>query len=279
MTATTPPSTRKSEFWAGVKATIPLVVGGIPFGIIFGAVAVTSGISPAGAAGMSLFVFAGSSQFIATGLVASGTSVLIIILTTFVVNLRHALYSATLAPHVKGLPQRWLIPLGFWLTDETFVVAANRYNQPDKSPYKHWFYLGSAVFMYTDWQVSTWLGLWVGQSIPDPRSWGLDFAMIVTFIGMLVPMMRDRATLAAVAVAGATALLANGLPNQLGLMAAALLGILAGVLAERLWPEAGAENDLLTPGPSPSVIDGDKGGRGAGVSERGEVRPQEAEDE
>src|SRR5512135_2810064 len=114
-------SSAPAEFLAGAKATFPLIVGAIPFGIIFGALAAASGLSFAATAAMSAFVFAGSAQFIAVGLVAAGTGWPFIVLTTFVVNLRHMLYSATLAPHVKRLPQRWKIPLAFWLTDETFV--------------------------------------------------------------------------------------------------------------------------------------------------------------
>ena len=87
---------RQSEFWAGLRATLPLVLGAIPFGIIFGAVAVSSGLSPLTAQAMSVFVFAGASQFIAAGLFASGAGLFVIILTTFVVNLRHSLYSITL---------------------------------------------------------------------------------------------------------------------------------------------------------------------------------------
>ena len=231
---------RRSEFVAGFKATIPLVVGAIPFGIIFGALAVTSGISPAGAMGMSLFVFAGSSQFIAAGLVAGGVGAGIIILTTFIVNLRHALYSTTLAPHMKHLSQKWLLPLGFWLTDESFVVAANRYGEPDASPDKHWFFLGSAVFMYTNWQLCTLIGIVAGQAILDsstglgagPLSWGLDFAMVVTFLGMVVPMVKGHPTLVAVIVAGVVATLGNGLSNKIGLFLAAVSGVLAGVLTE-----------------------------------------------
>src|SRR5262249_43779897 len=119
---------KRTEFWNGVKDTFPLVVGAAPFGIIFGALAVTSGISPGGALAMSAIVFAGPSQFIAAGLVAGGASILVIVLTTLVVNVRHALYAASLAPHVKHLPQRWLAPLGFWLTDESYVVVIARYN-------------------------------------------------------------------------------------------------------------------------------------------------------
>lgn len=223
---------RRSEFWSGFKATFPLVVGAIPFGIIFGALAVNNGISTAGTLGMSAFVFAGSAQFIAAGLVASGISVAFIVLTTLVVNLRHVLYAATLAPHMKRLPQRWLLPLAFWLTDESFVVVIARYTKSDASPYKHWYFLGSALFMYVNWQLCTIVGIWVGQSIPDPASWGLDFAMIVTFIGMLVPFVRDRKVAVVVLIAGLVALLANGLPNRLGLMVASLAGVAAGIAME-----------------------------------------------
>lgn len=229
--------TRRSELIGGIKATIPLVIGGIPFGIIFGAAAVASGISPAGALGMSAFVFAGSAQFIAVGLVAAGTDVIWIIITTFVVNARHALYAASLAPYTKRLPHRWLLPLGYMLTDEAFVVVINRYHQPDDSPHKHWYFLGSAGFMYVDWQLSTLIGIIAGSTIPDMRNWGLDFALVVTFIGMLVPLIKNRPAVIAVVVASATALLTYSLPNQLYLMVAALAGVIAGVIAESLLPQ------------------------------------------
>jgi predicted branched-subunit amino acid permease len=134
---------------------------------------------------------------------------------------------------MKHLPQKWLIPLGFWLTDESFVVSVKRYDEDDTSLYKHWFFFGSAVFMYTNWQVCTFLGLMAGQAIPDPASWGLDFAMIVTFIGMLVPMVKNRPIFVSVFLAGIMALLAHGLPNNIGLILAALSGIVAGLISER----------------------------------------------
>ena len=224
---------RRSEFWRGVRATVPLVVGAIPFGIIFGAVAVSGGLSPQATMAMSLFVFAGSAQFVAAGLFAAGAGVVIIVLTTFVVNLRHALYAASLAPHMKELPQSWLLPLGFWLTDESYLVVIDRYMQEDRSPFKHWFYLGSALFMYINWQICTFIGIMAGQAIPNPESWGLEFALPVTFIGMLVPMLRGQPVIACVLVAGASALLFSGLPNQLGLIIATLLGVATGAILQR----------------------------------------------
>lgn len=233
-----PQPTRRSEFLTGTKATVPLVVSGIPFGIIFGALAITSGFTPLQTMALSAFVYAGSAQFIATGMFAAGAAAPIIILTTFVVNARHALYAASLAPYVKHLPQRWLFPLGFWLTDETFIVTIAHYQQDTPSPYKHWFWLGSAVLMYVSWQISTWVGIIAGGSIPDPLSWGLDFALYVTFIGMLVPMVKTRPPLAAALVAAVVALAARGLPHQIGLLVATVAGVVAGVVVEGMTKEA-----------------------------------------
>jgi 4-azaleucine resistance transporter AzlC len=221
-----------SEFLAGARDTFPLIVGAIPFGLIFGALALNSGLSFGGAMAMSLFVFAGSAQFIAAGLLAAGTQWPVIVLTTFVVNLRHILYSATLAPHLRRLSQHWQIPLAFWLTDETFVIVAERYSRSSASPYRHWYYLGSAIFMYFNWQVCTFLGLTIGQYLPNAAGWGLDFAMPVTFIGMVIPYLKNRPMIAAVLVSGLVAVVAYPLPNKLGLMVAALAGIITGILVE-----------------------------------------------
>jgi 4-azaleucine resistance transporter AzlC len=227
-------SSQRSEFLAGARDTFPLIIGAIPFGLIFGALAGGSGLSFAGTAAMSVAVFAGSAQFIALGLIAAGTTWPIIVLTTLVVNLRHALYSATLAPQVTRLSQYWRIPLAFWLTDETFVIAANRYNRTDASPHKHWYWLGSALSMYVNWQLCTWLGLIFGRLMPNAAAWGLDFAMPVTFIGLVVPYLKNRPMLGAVIVSGLVAVLAYPLPNQLGLILAALAGVVAGIVAENV---------------------------------------------
>ena len=223
---------RQSEFLSGARDTIPLIVGAIPFGIIFGTLAEASGISFAAALAMSVFVFAGSSQFIALGLVAAGTAWPMIVVTTFVVNLRHLLYAATLLPYLKRLPAAWKAALAFWLTDETFAVAVKRYDRDDPSDDKHWYQLGSALAMYSNWVACTLVGLTAGQMVPGIRSWGLEFAMPATFIGMVIPYLRNRPMWISVIVAGAVALMADGLPHKLGLMVASLAGVAAGVLAE-----------------------------------------------
>ena len=218
--------TRSREFWLGFRDTIPMVIGALPFGLIFGALSITSGLSVGATMGLSLFVFAGSSQFIGVNLVAAGAAMPVIWLTTFVVNLRHALYSATLAPYAKKLPQTWLLPLGFWLTDETFVVVANHYQEGAESPYKHWYWFGSSIFMYVNWNFWTLIGIIAGQSIPDPSRFGLDFAMIVTFTGMVITMIKSRPILASVIAAGVASVVFKPLPNNIGLLIAAVIGLM-----------------------------------------------------
>jgi 4-azaleucine resistance transporter AzlC len=228
----TPTNSRQSEFWMGARDTLPLVIGAVPFGIIFGTLSSQAGLSPAGTMGMSLFVFAGSSQFIAMGLVGAGTAWPMIVLTTFVVNFRHLLYTATLLPHLKRLPRVWQVVLAFGLTDETFAVAVGRWRDPEDHPHKHWYQLGSMLFMYTNWNVCTMIGLLAGRVLSDVGGWGLDFAMVAAFIGMVLPYLKDKPNCAAVLVAGASALLFYGLPHKLGLIVATILGIVAGVVTE-----------------------------------------------
>jgi 4-azaleucine resistance transporter AzlC len=229
--------TRRQEFIAGVRDTLPMMLGAIPFGLIFGAQALNAGLSPAAVMGMSLFVFAGSAQFIGALLFGQGASISIVVLTTFIVNLRHALYSASLAPYVKNLSQRWLLPLGFWLTDETYAVTINHFEAAPEAPFRHWYYLGSAVTLYILWNCSTIIGIIAGQNFAGIANLGLDFALVVIFIGIVVPLLRNRPMLVAALVAGLAGTLTYPLPNKIGLMIAALAGIVAGLIAESLKPE------------------------------------------
>lgn len=232
---------RSQEFLLGCRDILPLILGAIPFGIIFGTLAVSVGLTGWQAMGMSLLVFAGSAQFIAITLIGGGVGAAVVLLTTFVVNLRHALYSAAMQPFMRHLPKRWRIPLAFGLTDEAYAVIQHRYARDDGSPHRHWFFLGAALTMYTGWQLSTLVGIAFGKAVPDLARWGLDFAMIATFIGIAVPMLRNRPQVAAALAAAAVALLCWQLPYKLGLLAAALAGILVGVWLERAGAQAPVE--------------------------------------
>ena len=217
---------------------MPLIVGGIPFGVLFGTLAPSSGLSVCATMAMSLIVFAGSAQFIVLALIAVQAPLEVILLTTFVVNLRHLLYATALVPHIShlSLPLRTL--LAFGLTDETFANMSQRYqpNSPlgNNHQFAHFFYLGSMFSFYISWSAATAVGLILGNIIPDMTSWGLEFAMSVTFIGMVVPYVNSKAMLSATGSAAIASLYFSYLPNKLGLIISALIGVAAGLSVMRL---------------------------------------------
>jgi 4-azaleucine resistance transporter AzlC len=223
-----------AEFWAGTRGLAPLMVGVAPFGVIYGVLALASGIPPAAAMAMSSIVFAGSAQFLLAQLFSLGAPGLVMVATVALVNLRHALYSASLAPHLGHLPRRWKAVLAYLLTDEAYAAAILRFSGERAgrgTANRHWYLLGAGLSLWLGWQLSTAGGILLGAQIP--RDLPLDFALPVTFIAIMVPMVRSRAALAAAAVAAGVALLCAGWPYKLGMMAASLAGIAVGSLAAR----------------------------------------------
>jgi 4-azaleucine resistance transporter AzlC len=226
------------NFWSGVRAELPLLIGVFPFGMIYGALALNAGLPTSAAQLMSSVVFAGSSQFIAAQLFHESAPGFVIVLTIAVVNLRHALYSASIAPYVASLPTRWKTLLSYLLTDEAYAPSIIHYEKVGITKYSHWFFLGAGLALWFIWQVSTALGIFLGSAIPD--SWSLDFALPLTFIAMVVPVLKNRPTIFAALSAGITALLAYSLPYRLGLILAALVGIFVGTLLEEPGSSKGA---------------------------------------
>lgn len=218
------------NFWAGARAEIPLLIGVFPFGMIYGALALNAGLSPVAAQMMSSLVFAGSAQFITAQLVHTSAPGFVIVLTIAVVNLRHMLYSASLAPYLASLPTRWKALLSYLLTDEAYAPTILHYEKEGLTPFSHWFLLGAGCTLWVCWQISTALGIFLGTAIPE--SWSLDFALPLTFIAMLVPVLKGQPAIAAALSAGVVALLAFSLPYKLGLILAALVGILVGTVSE-----------------------------------------------
>lgn len=230
-------SSAKTEFLAGVRATMPILPGVFPFGLIFGTLAIQAGMQRLIAQSMSALVFAGSSQFIAAQLIATTVPAGIIVITGAIVNLRHMLYSASVAPYLLRYGWRWKIILAYLLTDEAYAIVIGRLRQSLDDAYRlqaRWYFLGAGLAMWCTWQISTALGLFIGGTIPT--SWQLDFALPLTFIALVFPTLKDRSSVAAALVAGTVALPAVALPLKLGLLVAAACGIAAGVLTERSRP-------------------------------------------
>ena len=226
-------SDRQPALLAGVRACLPLAPGVLLFGMVCGAAAAGVGLTPGQSFALSWLVFAGSSQIVATQLFAAGAPGWVIVLTGWVVNLRFMMYSATLAQQFRNESRlaRWLA--GYLLTDQAFAVTLAR--ALDGRRDIPWFFLGIAATLWLLWQIASLAGIYLGALVP-PR-WSIDFVVALTFIGVLAPLLRDRA-LAAAAVAGGLTSVLLVLPLKLNLMAAALIGAGVGIGMERLWPKS-----------------------------------------
>ncbi|MDP2134586.1 MAG: AzlC family ABC transporter permease [Sulfuritalea sp.] len=226
---------RGQAFVLGLCAVAPLLLGVAPFGVIYGVVALQSGIPPLAALAMSSIVFAGSAQFLLAQLVGGGAPLLLTAGAVGLVNLRHALYSASVAPILAHLPRRWKILLAYLLTDEAYAAAIPHLMEvrPDapQAANAHWILFGSGFGLWAGWQLATLAGVLIGAQLPSDL--GLDFALPLTFIAIVVPMIGSRALLLVALTAGATAVALVALPYKTGLFLAALAGLLAGAAMSR----------------------------------------------
>lgn len=223
---------RMQSILEGARDTLPLVIAAMPFGIVYGALAHAQGLPDWVIAGISLLVFAGSAQFIAITLVAAGATLPVIVMTVFLVNLRHLLYAITLVPRVRRY-HHWLrLPMAFTLTDETFAVVFNRIAQDRTAAHFAHYYLGSAALMYGNWQLCTWVGLIAGDRFPALTHFGLDIAMVVAFIGIVVPLLKLPSHWICALIAAFSGVLTYHWPHQSGLLFSALIAIGGGVISE-----------------------------------------------
>jgi 4-azaleucine resistance transporter AzlC len=235
----------KQAFWFGVMVCIPMIIGGIPFGLIFGTLATSYGLEPWVPMLMSLLVFAGSSQFVVLGLLMAGATLPVIIFTTFIVNLRHLLYAADLVKYIRHLSLPWRLVLGFGLIDEVYAATRPHYDSGKLSlSTGHYAYFGSFLSYYIVWNVSTALGIAAGEFIPELSNWGLEFAMVATFIGIIAPYLNNFAYWSVFVVSGVSAIVLVNLPNNLGMLSAALLGLLAGIISSKLSNITNSENTI-----------------------------------
>ena len=218
----------KSEFIAGIVDELPLMLGVVPFGLVFGVLGIASGLSVAETILMSSVLFGGASQVVFAQLWASGAPAFVIGGSVSVINLRHVLYSASMSVYLHHLPLHWRVILAYLLTDEAYAVSIRRFRDKPRNQHMHYHLLGAGMLLWVGWQISTIIGVVVGETIPD--SWSLSFAIPLTFIAVVAPILRTKADLAAAFTAGILALLGQPLPWKLWLILAAIGGIAAGWL-------------------------------------------------
>lgn len=200
-----PAPTFRAGFRAGYQAIFPLWLAVVPFGVAMAILAHSAGLGILQTQAMSVIVFAGAAQLTMIDLIGDGASILAIVLTVLLLNLRHLLYGLSLDRH---LPPRTHPPrsiLAYFLTDETYGVTIAAYRNGAGSVA---YYVGSGASLWTIWQLSTLAGGLIGERIPDPSRYGLEMVFPLTFLSILLPLIRRRPDLVVVAIAAATALVA-----------------------------------------------------------------------
>ncbi len=220
----------KERMWAGVKAISPILLGVVPFAMIVGVFSVDAGLTQLEGIGMSAVVYAGASQLAALQLIAQQSALPILILTVWVINLRFLLYSASLGEHFKDLSLGWKLLFSYLITDQGFAVSVVEFEENKDKPGKRYFYLGASVAMWLTFFLATVLGVLVGASVPD--SWNLDFAFPLSFMGLVMPTLKDRPAILAGLLAGTLTTIATDLPYNIGLPLSVLAGIAFGLLLE-----------------------------------------------
>jgi 4-azaleucine resistance transporter AzlC len=224
----------RAGLWAGFRVCLPVALGVAVYGVLFGLLARQKGLSLMETQSMSLFVFAGASQLIALDLWSPDLPVASLILTTLIVNLRHVLMGAALAPWLTRLNPRQAFGSLFFMTDESWALTLGRMvedrrlqRQPDGA-----FLLGAGLCVYLFWNLSTALGHILVRGLDDPARYGLDFAFTAVFTALLVGLKPRRHDLLPLVAATATALIfARLLPGKWYILAGALAGGLAAALS------------------------------------------------
>jgi 4-azaleucine resistance transporter AzlC len=216
---------------AGARATLPVLLGIVPFGVITGVAMVASGIPPPVAMLMSVIVFAGASMVASAQLLASNAPALLIVFTTLVINLRFMMYSASLRLHFADAPLGQRLAIAYLTADNVYGLMLGRFAEHPDDPGKYQYFLGAGLLVWAAWQAAVLAGILIGAGVP--AQWRLEFAAPLAFIAISIPFLRDRATIAAALAAGAVVVLTSDLPFRLAIVAAAFAGIVVGLAFER----------------------------------------------
>jgi len=216
----------------GARAVAPLLAGVVPFGLVVGVTAAGSVVGSVWGYASSVIIFAGAAQLATIQLLDTGAAVGVVILTGLVINVRHLMYSAALAPHFSEFPRASRFFLPYLMTDQVFAVSQVRFTAATDAVYQRWFYVGAGVTLWSSWQFASIAGILLGVEVPE--SWGLEFAIPLVFLVLLVPVVETRPGLIAAIVGGGVAVLAHGASLGLGLVLGAVAGVAAGVAADRV---------------------------------------------
>lgn len=225
------PDAQKPRFLQGARAVSPILVGIVPFGLIFGVTASAADVVTWAAWASSFIVFAGAAQLAIVDILGSGGTAAVAILTAVVINARHLMYSADLGRYAASEPLGKKISMAYVLTDQAYLIWKHEFPVPVSGVGYRQYYLGGALTLWTTWQIATTAGFFLGAAIP--ASWSLEFAIPLTFLALLILAVRDKPGFVAAIAGGAVALVAVSMPYNLGLAIGAVAGVSAGITSER----------------------------------------------
>ncbi len=216
----------------GFRDGTPFVFVAVPFGLLFGVFATEAGLDVVQTMAFSATVFAGAAQFTALQLLGEGTPTVIVLISALAVNLRVAMYSASLTPYLGAAPLWQRAFAAYLIVDQSYACSIVQFEKEPRMtvPQRMRYFLGSVTPITPLWIMGTFFGAVLGAQIPE--SWALDFALPITFLAMIGPMMRTMAHVIAALVAITVALLTVAVPANLGLLIAGAAGMLAGAQAE-----------------------------------------------
>jgi predicted branched-subunit amino acid permease len=222
----------RRDFLDGVRDIAPVAVGNVPFGMVVGAATVAAGFSGLQALAFAAVGFVAAAQLAAIDLLGRGAPLVVVVVTALVLNLRFLIYSASLGPYFLRESRPWKLVLAFLITDPGYALSITRFErEPETS--RRWYYVGAALPLWTIFVAGNVAGIALGDRIPS----GLDFAFILPliFLGLLVPALDDRPSVAAGVVGGGVAVLGAGLPLNLGLFVGAITGVVVGATTHGRW--------------------------------------------
>ncbi|WP_105265570.1 AzlC family ABC transporter permease [Pseudoalteromonas sp. T1lg76] len=222
---------QQKAFIKGQLDMMPLNLAVLPWGLLCGSLAMQNGFTLIEAQLMSLLVFAGSAQLVAIELIANDTPLLTIAITTFIISSRHFLYGLAIRQKVIAQPLRWRLPVSFVLTDELFAFSHHPKAYQTKA--RLIYALSAGFSFYVAWNIWTLLGIVAGQLLPDLTNLGLDFAIATTFIALVIPAIKNWATLACVLASGISAAVLKSWQVELWLVFSALIGMSVGYVLSR----------------------------------------------
>ena len=220
----------------GAVDMLPLSLAVLPWGILFGSLAVQRGFSWLEAQMFSAIIFGGAVQIVTVELIADNASLFTVVFSAFIISSRHFLYGLTLRDRLSPKPLRWRLSLGFLLTDELFALSGDR--RAYRNRFRLYYALGAGGSFYLAWNLWTFIGIVAGASLPDLTELGLDFAIAATFIALVIPEIKTLATLVAVLVAGVSSVIFTLWGFELGLVCAALMAMCSGFCVQKLRGQA-----------------------------------------